>query len=109
MQIGDIFYSAWGWEQTNIDYYQVIGVTDKMITVSKIGSINTPDSDGHTGYSIPDVGNFSDEKPLRRKLIVAGDRVFIKINTYAYAYPVEFVMGADGEKIYNRKRWTAYA
>ena len=24
LRVGDILYSSWGWEQTNIDFYQVI-------------------------------------------------------------------------------------
>ena len=33
---GDIIYSSWGYEQTNVDFYQVIKMTAKTITVKKI-------------------------------------------------------------------------
>ena len=26
LRVGDILYSSWGWEQTNIDFYQVIAI-----------------------------------------------------------------------------------
>ena len=29
VHVGDIFYSSWGWEQTNIDFYQVVGLRGK--------------------------------------------------------------------------------
>lgn len=35
-KIGDIVYNSWGWEQTNIDFYQVIEITNKTITVKEI-------------------------------------------------------------------------
>lgn len=38
---GDIFYNMWDWEQTNIDFYQVISVTAKTITIRKIMGSNT--------------------------------------------------------------------
>lgn len=40
MTIGKIFYSSWGYEQTNIDFYKVIEVSKsgKTFTLKKIGS-----------------------------------------------------------------------
>ena len=40
MTIGKIFYSSWGYEQTNVDFYKVIEVSKsgKTITLQKIGS-----------------------------------------------------------------------
>ena len=40
MTIGKIFYSSWGYEQTNVDFYKVIDVSKsgKTITLQKIGS-----------------------------------------------------------------------
>ena len=35
---GDLFYTSWGYEQTNIDYYQVVSVTAKTLTLREIGS-----------------------------------------------------------------------
>jgi len=35
---GDIFYNSWGYEQTNIDFYQVVATTAKTITLRRIKS-----------------------------------------------------------------------
>ena len=40
-KIGDILYSSWGYDQTNIDWYQVTATTAKTITVCKIESYGT--------------------------------------------------------------------
>jgi hypothetical protein len=31
VSVGDIFYNSWGWDQTNVDFYQVRRVTSKTI------------------------------------------------------------------------------
>ncbi|OIN57144.1 hypothetical protein [Arsenicibacter rosenii] len=35
---GDILYSSWGWEQTNIDFFQIIAVKSKTLTLQEIGA-----------------------------------------------------------------------
>lgn len=37
-KLGDIIVNTWGWEQSNVDYYKIIGLTDKCIRVRSIGS-----------------------------------------------------------------------
>ena len=36
IQAGDIFYNSWGWEQTNIDFFQVIAATKKTVRIRKL-------------------------------------------------------------------------
>jgi len=36
VKIGDIFYTMWGYEQTNVDFFEVVRVTEKMATVKPI-------------------------------------------------------------------------
>ena len=35
--IGDVLYNSWGYDQTNIDYYQVVGKTAAKLRVREIG------------------------------------------------------------------------
>lgn len=37
VKVGDIFVSSWGYDQTNVDCYQVIRTTAAMVTVVKVG------------------------------------------------------------------------
>ena len=37
-KVGDILYTSWGYEQTNIDFYQVTDVHDGSVTIRKIAS-----------------------------------------------------------------------
>lgn len=33
--VGDIFYSSWGYDQTNVDFYKVVGLTPKGVRVQE--------------------------------------------------------------------------
>ena len=51
-KVGDILYSSWGYSMTIVNWYQVIAVTPKMITVAEIES-RLVDGDGMRGTSKP--------------------------------------------------------
>jgi hypothetical protein len=36
-KVGDILYSSWGYDQTNIDYYQVVKVSKASVWIRSIG------------------------------------------------------------------------
>ncbi len=42
IQPGSIFYASWGYDQTNIDFYQVIARTDKMVTARRLRTKHSP-------------------------------------------------------------------
>lgn len=43
-QVGDILYYSWGYDQTNIDWYQVTGKTESRIKIRPIASTYVEDS-----------------------------------------------------------------
>jgi len=84
IEAGDIFYSSWGYEQTNIDFYQVTKVSDSMVTLRMIAQ----DATEHDmrGTCTPRPGEFIGN-PIRRKPRGNGAEALLKIKSYAYAYP----------------------
>jgi hypothetical protein len=50
-EVGDILTSSWGYDQTNVDFYEVIGVTNKSVRLEKIGSKTVGDN-GPGGLSV---------------------------------------------------------
>jgi len=36
LRVGDILYSSWGWEQTNIDFYQVIAIRGSAVDLRQL-------------------------------------------------------------------------
>jgi hypothetical protein len=75
---GDILYSSWGYDQTNIDFYQVVEAKEKAVLIRKIGS-KTFGRD----QVVPNIGNFTG--PAMLKLVRSGNGV--RISSYAAAYP----------------------
>lgn len=35
-EVGDVLVSSWGYDQTNIDFYEVVKVTPKMVSIVRI-------------------------------------------------------------------------
>ena len=36
VRVGDIFEASWGYDQTNVDHYQVVGVTGKSVRIREV-------------------------------------------------------------------------
>lgn len=66
---GTIFYTSWGYEQTNVDFYEVIHSTEKMVTVRELEKATAEDNGQFTGRAVPLKGKYRpDSKPIKRKL-----------------------------------------
>jgi hypothetical protein len=94
VMIGEIFYSSWGYDQTNIDFYQVIKKTPKTITVRRIRSKSEP-AYTMACYVMPIKDSFLDSdhpydtsfgSPMVKKLSVFSDgQVYFKPASYSIA------------------------
>lgn len=81
LTIGDILVSSWGYEQTNIDYYQVTATpSDKTVEIRKIAK-SYEETGWCRGQSTPAPGQFIGE-PVRYR--AANGQ--IKINSYKFAH-----------------------
>lgn len=87
MKTGDILYSAWGYEQTNVDFYEVIEATAKTVVVREIEKEKIYSSD-MTGDAVPVPGKYIGE-PIRRKIASWSNGKAIKINPLINAYLYE--------------------
>jgi hypothetical protein len=64
VEVGAIFCWSWGYDQTNVDFYEVVGVTAKSVRVREIASEPVPGTDrGGMSCSVrPIPGRFTSEK-----------------------------------------------
>ena len=86
-KIGDILVSSWGYDQTNIDFYEVVGITPsgKSIRLRAI-----------TGEHVQTVGFMSEMvKPVPGDFIgktftkrINPERDYIALTSYSFARPV---------------------
>jgi len=92
LKVGDILYSSWGYDQTNIDFYQVIRVvSDRTVEIREIGSKVLDSGYGQdTVVGVKDAflsprGEYDDTgKPMIKR--VSSDNT-IKISSFEYAWP----------------------
>jgi hypothetical protein len=85
VKVGDIFYTSWGYEQTNIDWYQVTAlIGTKKCELRKIASNQVREwHDG--GHSTPIPNKFTGE-PMVKLARNSGKEASFKIASYAYAW-----------------------
>jgi len=85
-QLGDILASSWGYDQTNIDFYEVVGITAKSIKIIKIGQSRTDENTGHylSEYVVPD-RKARGTNVMTKRIQPGTDSPFISINSFAIA------------------------
>ncbi|MBF5824150.1 hypothetical protein HQI67_00200 [Escherichia coli] len=83
--VGDIFVSSWGYEQTNVNFYQVISVHGKKtVTVREIcASVHF--TGNMMGYKRPLLNDFRGE-PLKRRVLDCYRVPVIVIEEFEIAY-----------------------
>ena len=67
MKASDILYSAWGYEQTNVNFYIVVKATEKTVLLQEIGSNYGRADEFMCGTATPDPLELHG-KPFRRKI-----------------------------------------
>lgn len=131
-KVGDIFRASWGYDQTNIDYYQIVELIGQHFAeVREIGQ-QSEDTAWLQGKCVPAPGLWATEadyspageaykaehgryprkaKASRRfKIQSAGnDEPCIRIASYCRAYRIKPLTVIEGKPIFAESHWTAYA
>lgn len=83
MKQGDIFVSSWGYDQTNVDFYEVVKVAAKTVTLIPIErKVQLKGFMRYTAMPIPGSGK---GKAFRRRVIDCFDVPACRITSYATA------------------------
>jgi hypothetical protein len=70
-EVGSIFYNSWGYEQTNISFYQVIEVKSKSIMIQKIAKSFVEGSEGFMCANVKPVENAFIGEPILKRVILS--------------------------------------
>jgi uncharacterized protein YutD len=81
LQKGDILVSSWGYDQTNVDFYQVVEAGEKSVKIREIGGVIAR-SDLGADYVVAKKNAFKGPPLLKR--VGRGD--VVKINQFSGAY-----------------------
>ena len=107
--VGVVFRCSWGYDQTNIDYYEVIAITGKSATICRIGCLSE-DTAWLQGESVPKLGAFIGKpmKKLIQKRSVESE-AYLTMNTFSTAFKMQPIAQVGNKPIYESSHWTAYA
>ncbi|GAC1503641.1 MAG: hypothetical protein NVS1B10_08770 [Candidatus Saccharimonadales bacterium] len=83
IKVNDILECSWGYEQTNVDFYEVIKVTKNFITVQRIGTSEEATNGFMTSLATPN--RVIRKEIIRRKVHNYGAGEFIKPEYYSSA------------------------
>ena len=86
VKVGDIYVSQWGYDQTNVDYYQVMQVKSKTAVLNQIGC-NKTYTGPMNGTCVPDTSVVGSKAIAKRILVLTDNEPYFKLNSYSSAYP----------------------
>ncbi|KWF77602.1 hypothetical protein WL93_26690 [Burkholderia diffusa] len=105
LKVGDILQASWGYEQTNVDYYQVTAAIGKhTVEIQEVSSIREATGDMQ-GISVPAPGNFIGA-PMRKRVDEGGA---VKIHSWGVWARKKEAKEVAGLKVFEPDHWTAYA
>lgn len=108
VKVGDIFRASWGYDQTNIDYYQCTRViSDSTIEIRPIAQ-EAEETAFMQGQCVPAPNQFTGE-PMRKRVSMAGGEPSVSITSYANAHRMKPREVVPGCKVFDSSHWTAYA
>lgn len=89
-EVGDILYSSWGYDQTNIDFYKIVRATDKSVWIQKIGSRSVEGSQGFMSCNVvPDPDVVLEDKATVHRIRFWRGELSLHLTSYSSAYPYE--------------------
>lgn len=88
VEVGTIFSSSWGYDQTNVDFYEVVALTPKAVRVKGISKRLATAEEGRGVVPVP--GSFrkdgtGDLKRLQSYEFMGEQRVAFTVNSYTGA------------------------
>lgn len=106
LTVGDVLMSMWGYEQTNVDYYEVTARHGRtQITLREIAA-HREATGSMVGDCTPLPGKFTGE-PMRCK--VDGSSNSVRLSSFQRASKIEPLAVVDGLRVWPVDHWTAYA
>lgn len=85
IQIGDIYYSTWGYDQTNVDFYQVTAKKGCFIWLRELAQERTG-THLDQGTAKPIKNRFLPDTEIKKK-VSSSEGGYISLNSYSSAFP----------------------
>ncbi|PNR90632.1 hypothetical protein LA05_02040 [Xanthomonas oryzae pv. oryzae] len=83
LEVGAVLVSSYGYEQTNVDFYEVVAVQNRTVTLREL--VQERQDTGHmSGTTTPVPGQYTTAEPIRRRVGVSNT---VKIDSSRRATP----------------------
>jgi hypothetical protein len=76
LKIGDIVYNSWGYDQTNIDFYEVVGSTEKTVKLRQLCQ-HIEETNFMAGNTTPQPGQYRNDEITVHHVQPMGKSCFI--------------------------------
>lgn len=102
VKVGDVFVMSWGYDQTNVDFFQVVEIKGaQMVKIREIAQrVTDRESAGMSEYVRPSVGSFlskghfctdkngadGNNNGINKKTLKMGDTIYLNMTSFASAY-----------------------
>jgi hypothetical protein len=107
VKVGDVFMSTWGYEQTNVDYFEVTKTIGTCTVEIRRIAAKKNNTDWMRGDCVPHKGAYIGT-PTQRRITVSGNEAYIRIRSCSIAHRiVPKIIG--GMEVFTPADWTAYA
>jgi alkanesulfonate monooxygenase SsuD/methylene tetrahydromethanopterin reductase-like flavin-dependent oxidoreductase (luciferase family) len=100
--VGEILHTSWGYDQTNVEYFEIVAVKGKFVTLREIAQ-SRAETNFMQGTCVPLAGKYIGEA-IRRM----GGKHGIKIDSVRTAFRSETKTVA-GIKVHQPLGWSSYA
>ena len=93
--VGDLLYTSWGYDQTNIEFFKVVRVLDKSVEVVAIGGREVPGTAGFMSCSVtpdPDViltGWQAEDNGIKRVQGGCNGEASVRIHRHSNGYKIK--------------------
>lgn len=108
-RVGDVLYTSWGYDQTNVEFFEVTGIKGRMVTLREIGEKQI-DTGPMQGRVVPLVGEYvtSHSSFAGKELTRLAQKGAIKIDDVRRAYRLDFTEEVPGVRVYASKYVSSY-
>lgn len=105
LQIGDVLVSSWGYDQTNIDYYEVTRLVGKQsVEIRQIEKL-LQEKEGMHGDCVPRRGHYKSDAMVKR----VGEGGYVKVKAWGVWARKKEEFNVSGMSIFSPDSFTSYA
>lgn len=107
VKVGDVFRCSWGYDQTNVDFYEVTRVIGATVEIRAIAQ-EAVTTGWEQGQCVPVPGQYTGEA-MRKKVNNYSGKPSLRIYSFASAYRMDPIAKVGDKPLYASTHWTAYA